>query len=130
MIFKPSLVAIAFAAGVAAVLGIYWYGYFEAASDYKKIIADGQAKFARRIGAANAQTRATAARLSTRVQQSEAKIDELTKRHQDELAKLPNTCILSDDDMLRLWNGGSGNSRTQSSTRPRVRQTSGQAATP
>lgn len=130
MIFKPPIVAIAFAAGIAAVLGIYWYGYFAAASDYKKIIADGQAKFARRIGAANAQTRATSARLAGQLQQSEAKIDELGQKYRQVQDKLnENSCPLNDDDMRSLWNG-SGNPRARAPNQQRVRPTARQAAAP
>lgn len=124
---KPSLFLGAFAAGAAAILATYWVGYFAAASDYKKIIADGKAAFARRISAANAQTRATKVRLAGELQQSEAKIDELGQKYRDALAKLTeNTCPLSDDDMLRLWNGGAGNPRVKPSNQRRLRPVAGQ----
>lgn len=115
MIFKPSIFAIGIAAGVALILSVYWYGYFDAAADYKKIIADGQAKFARRISAANAQTRATRERLAGELKVSEAKIDDWKTKYDAILAKDTDaSCLLSDADVRGMRYGRPRNSRPKS----------------
>src|SRR5690242_13280263 len=115
--------------GAVLCLSSGYAGYHMRDLSAQKEIADGKAAFARRISIANAQTRATRERLAGQIAQSEAKIDEITKAHQNELEKLPNTCVLSDDDMSRLWNDPRNPNR-RSSNQPRVRQAPGQAAAP
>lgn len=100
MIFKPSLMLGAFAAGAALILGVYWYGYFAAAGDYKAMIAEGKAKFARHIGAANKNTFATKERLAGVVKDREATIDQWKSKYDELLAKnAAGVCAIDDDDV-------------------------------
>ncbi len=123
---------LAWIGGVALILGVgVWTGAEWSAKKYQQQIADGKAAFARHIGAANAQTRATSARLAGQLQQSEAKIDDLGQKYRELQSKLTeNSCPLSDDDVRSLWNGGSGNPRAKPSNQRRVRHPAGQAAAP